>query len=101
MSNLIILSEFAKSLGAHAPLKRQLDNNDTLFVCISEVPNNYDDGVTTWEHVITIDEIEGKVKIRFRSGKYSFLLNSEEAKQVIRMWVEDPASNFSNYYENQ
>ncbi len=100
MSSLKKLSEYAESLGAHAPLKRQLGNYDTLFVCSHEEPNEHDDSITTWEYVITIDEADGNVKIRFQNGRNSISLSTEKAKEIIRMWVQNPTDNFSIYYES-
>ena len=89
MSNLQLLSDYAKSIGAHAQLKPQPKGNYTLFVCKDEAPNNSGTGATYWHHIITIDEIDNKYKIRFPSSKTSDLLTIEKAKETINNWFID------------
>jgi hypothetical protein len=102
MSNLKDLSEYAKKLGAHASLKKQIEGHYTLFVCVDEVPSDYSPEITSWNHVITVDEIDGKWKVGFSKRQYTFtrLLNTDEIREIIKKWIIHPSNDVFADFEN-
>jgi hypothetical protein len=92
---LTALSKLAKSLGAHAPLKKQPDGSFSLFVYLDEIPNNFKSGATTWNYLIVIDEVDSRFDIRFSSTSYSRQLELSEAKTELEKWIKDTTDDIA------
>jgi len=80
------------NIGAHTSIKPQPGGYSSLFVYVDEATTELQRklGVTSWNHVIVIDKVEGGWKVRLSASKTIECDTTEAIRKFVEQWVSNP-----------